>query len=246
MSHGTVCPDAQKRGIRTAHKPRIQPRRRRLFALTISPIMQFARSCLVLLSMFTLALAFGPIAGASPQSLIERNSETASSKPSRPPGPGPWPPKVCDTKESGPYLQARQQAALEDWNLLFYKNRDVLGSFNRWIPGYAVISLFTTSICCSPGSRQWINHSPGATAQGREDAIQRLTALFSDPSVEMIPFKSFSGQGYAFVHFRFLIPSVNTTFSAWHGFRFEGLCFVEHWDGVQQITGNETNPIAFF
>ncbi|TEB27751.1 hypothetical protein FA13DRAFT_1634142 [Coprinellus micaceus] len=178
--------------------------------------------------MCTLALAFGPIAGVNPQSLIERNSEATSSKPSRPPGPGPWPPRVCDTRESGPYLQERQQAALEDWNLLFYKNRDILGSFNRWIPG------------------QWINHSPGATAQGREDAIQRLTALFSDPSVQMIPFNSFSGQGYAFVHFRFLIPSVNTTFSAWHGFRFEGLCFVEHWDGVQQITGNETNPIAFF
>ena len=205
--------------------------------------------------MFTLAIAFGHVAGASPQSLTNRNSETASSRLSRPPGPGPWPPAVCDAKESGPHLQARQQAALEDWNLLFYKNRDVLGSFNRWIPGYVFIfvslSLFPVlSLWCSrryhDHHRQWINHSPGATAQGREDAIQRLTALFSDPSVQMIPFKWFSGQGYAFVHFRFVIPSVNTTFSAWHGFRFEGLCFMEHWDGVQQITGNEVNPIAFF
>ena len=112
--------------------------------------MQFARSCLVLLSLFTLALAFGPVLGGDPQSLTKRNSETtSSSKPTRPPGPGPWPPKVCDTRESGPYLQERQQAALEDWNLLFYKKRDILGSFNRWIPGYVVLTLFPAMLLMS-------------------------------------------------------------------------------------------------
>ncbi|KAJ3537059.1 hypothetical protein NMY22_g5756 [Coprinellus aureogranulatus] len=28
--------------------------------------------------------------------------------------------------------------------------------------------------------------------------------------------------------------------------RFEGTCFVEHWDVIQPIFGNETNPLAFF
>jgi predicted SnoaL-like aldol condensation-catalyzing enzyme len=29
-------------------------------------------------------------------------------------------------------------------------------------------------------------------------------------------------------------------------YRFQGTCIVEHWDVSQTITGNETNPIAFF
>jgi predicted SnoaL-like aldol condensation-catalyzing enzyme len=29
-------------------------------------------------------------------------------------------------------------------------------------------------------------------------------------------------------------------------FRFEGTCIVEHWDALQQITGDEVNPNAFF
>ncbi|EAU82489.1 hypothetical protein CC1G_08240 [Coprinopsis cinerea okayama7 len=147
--------------------------------------------------------------------------------PPRPPGPGPWPPAVCNPNERGPHLQARQQAALADWAVLFYENEDIIGSFDRWIPG------------------QWINHSPNAE-QGRDNAIQRLTTLFADPSVAMTPFNIFAGQGYGFVHFKFLLPSINVTFAAWHSFRFEGTCFVEHWDGVQRIFGNETNPIAFF
>jgi predicted SnoaL-like aldol condensation-catalyzing enzyme len=93
--------------------------------------------------------------------------------------------------------------------------------------------------------RQWINHSPNAE-QGRDNAIQRLATFFADPSVAMTPFNIFAGQGYGFVHFKFLLPSINVTFAAWHSFRFEGTCFVEHWDGVQRIFGNETNPIAFF
>lgn len=28
--------------------------------------------------------------------------------------------------------------------------------------------------------------------------------------------------------------------------RFKGTCFDEHWDVLQRIWGNETNPIAFF
>lgn len=28
--------------------------------------------------------------------------------------------------------------------------------------------------------------------------------------------------------------------------RFEGTCFVEHWDVAQAVTGNEANPEAWF
>ncbi|KAF6755379.1 hypothetical protein DFP72DRAFT_811450 [Ephemerocybe angulata] len=173
------------------------------------------------MSIFALVLSINLVAGAD--GLRVRFPKPVQ----RPPGPGPWPPVVCDPNEKGPHLQKRQQAALQDWSVMFYDHEDVIGSFDRWIPG------------------QWINHSPGA-GQGREDAIRRLSVLLTDPSISMTNWTAFAGQGYGFVHFKFSFPSIDTVFAAWHSFRFQGLCFVEHWDGVQRIFGNETNPIAYF
>jgi predicted SnoaL-like aldol condensation-catalyzing enzyme len=42
------------------------------------------------------------------------------------------------------------------------------------------------------------------------------------------------------------ITNFTGTFSAVDYFRFRGTCVVEHWDILQQITGDETNPMAYF
>ncbi|KAF4619581.1 hypothetical protein D9613_004827 [Agrocybe pediades] len=137
-----------------------------------------------------------------------------------------FPPKVCNNKERGPDLQAKQQAALEDFAHLYVDLQDVQTAFDRWVPG------------------QYIQHNPNA-AQGRDAAIAILTAGFADPQVTSTNKTAFAGQGFGAVHFK-LTLNPSTSFAVVDMFRFQGTCIVEHWDVLQQIFGNETNPIAFF
>ena len=91
---------------------------------------------------------------------------------------------------------------------------------------------------------EYIQHNPNA-AQGREAAIQILSAGFANPEVTSTNATVFGGQGFGAIHFKLTI-SPTTSFAVVDYFRFQGTCIVEHWDVLQQIFGNETNPIAFF
>jgi len=46
-----------------------------------------------------------------------------------------FPPKVCNNKERGPDLEAKQQAALADFAHLYVDLQDVQTAFDRWVPG---------------------------------------------------------------------------------------------------------------
>ncbi|EAU87870.1 hypothetical protein CC1G_01517 [Coprinopsis cinerea okayama7 len=176
---------------------------------------------------FTTLLTLLSFLFLSTQALVLGNQPQADTFTKRgPPGPGPWPPTVCNPTDAGPGLQARQQAALADFAYLFFDLHDVQTAFDRWVPG------------------QYINHNPFAT-QGRTDAIDILTDLFADGTVTTDVQRIFAGQGYGAVHQRMEFPGV-VTFSVIDYFRFEGTCIVEHWDVAQEVTGTETNPIAFF
>ncbi|TFK21439.1 hypothetical protein FA15DRAFT_688754 [Coprinopsis marcescibilis] len=144
-----------------------------------------------------------------------------------PPGGPHWPPAVCNPNESGPHLQARQQAALDDFARLYFVERDIDTAFDRWVPG------------------QYIRHNPNAE-QGRHTAIPALKALWGNPQMTTSNRSWFAGEGYGMLHFKFRIGAANTNMAVVDKFRFQGTCIVEHWDVMQVITGNEPNPIAFF
>ncbi|EAU82488.1 hypothetical protein CC1G_08239 [Coprinopsis cinerea okayama7 len=146
----------------------------------------------------------------------------------RPPShEGPWPPKVCDYTAKGPHLEAKQQAALADFARLYVVANDINTAFNRWIPG------------------KYIQHNPN-TGQGRQPAIDYLNGVYADGTVTNTHLTFFGGQGYGAIHFKSTRPKANVTYAILDYFRFEGTCIVEHWDVVQEITGKEPNPIAYF
>lgn len=90
---------------------------------------------------------------------------------------------------------------------------------------------------------QYIQHNPFAEP-GREFAINFLADSFANPSTTATKIKFFAGQGYGMAHFKLTLPTI--TFAVVDYFRFKGTCIVEHWDVLQEITGTEPNPIAFF
>ncbi|KAF6749134.1 hypothetical protein DFP72DRAFT_914719 [Ephemerocybe angulata] len=138
----------------------------------------------------------------------------------------PSKPKVCSTKEKGPDLEEKQQEALAGFAHLFLDKQDVKAAFDTYVPG------------------EYIQHNP-FSAQGREVAIEFLAASMA-AGVKTSNLTIFGGQGYGSLHYKMVILTTNETYSVLDYFRFKGTCIVEHWDVLQTITGNETNPIAYF
>lgn len=95
--------------------------------------------------------------------------------------------------------------------------------------------------------REYRQHSPFAQ-QGREFAIQVLSDAYAQDAMNITLQRIFSGQGFGIIHSKVDLRITNFTgsFSAVDYFRFRGTCVVEHWDILQQVTGDETNPIAYF
>ncbi|TFK21209.1 hypothetical protein FA15DRAFT_717785 [Coprinopsis marcescibilis] len=138
------------------------------------------------------------------------------------------PPKVCNPRARGPNLEKQQQEATADFAHIFLELNQVKAAFDRYVPG------------------QYIQHNPNSQ-QGREYAIQVLTAIRADPTIVTSHITTFSGEGYGGMHYKVIRPATeNLTLAIFDYFRFEGTCIVEHWDVSQRILGNETNPIAFF
>jgi predicted SnoaL-like aldol condensation-catalyzing enzyme len=150
-------------------------------------------------------------------------------------------------------LQAAQQDAFANFAGLFLVQRDIQQAFDLYIPGCVVLlSLVSTSSISHPSytlpfsitfTSEYINHNPFANS-GRENALAFLLPALAEPTLTISNIEWFSGQGYGVLHYKM---GLNGTYSAvMDKFRFEGTCIVEHWDTVQGITGNESNPIAYF
>ncbi|TFK18621.1 hypothetical protein FA15DRAFT_565058, partial [Coprinopsis marcescibilis] len=133
--------------------------------------------------------------------------------------------KVCNPDARGPNLEAKQRAAFADYVHLLVDLDDPQTAFDRYVPG------------------QYINHNPFAE-QGREFSIPFLIDALKSQGVQTIRKRFFFGEGYGFTHIK--VIQGNATFSVMDYFRFQGTCIVEHWDVVQEVTGNEPNPIAYF
>ncbi|KAJ2933203.1 hypothetical protein H1R20_g3898, partial [Candolleomyces eurysporus] len=132
--------------------------------------------------------------------------------------------KVCDPNAKGKDLEKRRYDAVADFADLFLFKQDIRAAFDKYVPG------------------EYIQHNPRAE-QGRDFAIEVLTAGAASGIVST-NLTFFVGQGYGFMHYKSVF--MNTTYAIVDYFRFKGTCIVEHWDVLQEITGNEPNPIAFF
>ncbi|KAF5332148.1 hypothetical protein D9611_008127 [Ephemerocybe angulata] len=140
---------------------------------------------------------------------------------------------VCNPNAPPGNLEKRQQEALADFARLFLAQKNVQAAFDKYIPG------------------QYIQHSPAVAQSGRQVALDFLIPSLADPGFSTSNLKAFAGEGYGILHYKMnLFGGLGATggisLAVADIFRFQGTCIVEHWDVLQQIQGNEANPIAFF
>ncbi|KAJ3537058.1 hypothetical protein NMY22_g5757 [Coprinellus aureogranulatus] len=134
---------------------------------------------------------------------------------------------TCDPKARGAGLEAKQRSAIHDLAQIMFVQQDVRKAFNTYIPG------------------EYINHNPSAIS-GREWSLEFLEQMYETPDISVSSLTALAGEGYGILHYRLMAPSAGIDWAIMDRLRFEGTCFVEHWDVVQTIFGNETNPVAFF
>ncbi|KAF6745897.1 hypothetical protein DFP72DRAFT_924130 [Ephemerocybe angulata] len=137
------------------------------------------------------------------------------------------PTAACDYNAKGPLLRLRREAAVRDFARLYLVEKQARKAFDKWIPG------------------EYIQHNPDAVS-GREVAIAYVEQLQTTPGMVYQNITSFSGEGFGLFHFRRRVPGTEVDFAIMDKLGFKGTCFNEHWDVRQRITGNETNPIAYF
>ena len=107
------------------------------------------------------------------------------------------------------------------------------------------LSRHTTDKLYIALTRVYTQHNPDALS-GREPAIEWLTIVWGTPSMTFTNITAWAGEGIGMLHYRMQAPEAGIHRAIMDRLKFEGTCFVEHWDVIQPIYGNETNPLAFF
>ncbi|CAF9914281.1 MAG: hypothetical protein GOMPHAMPRED_008120 [Gomphillus americanus] len=97
-------------------------------------------------------------------------------------------------------------------------------------------------------AKDFINHAPDVTGDGRAAAEKAVDALLSTSKEEIknvFVGKNSSGVDFAHIYFKGINShGVGAIMEFW---RFSGNCLVEHWNIAEQVSGvNTSNPKAFF
>ncbi|KAF6759383.1 hypothetical protein DFP72DRAFT_134059 [Ephemerocybe angulata] len=142
-------------------------------------------------------------------------------------------PKGCDPHASGKDLVKRQEAAIADYAHYMLDEKDPQTGFDLYVP------------------EQYIQHAPSYPGDGRQVTLDYLVPFFKANEVFFSKLKTYAGSGHAFMRYQVDVPpggasGLNGTFAGVNILRFQGTCFVEHWELLQQVTGKETNPHSFF
>ncbi|CAA7263990.1 unnamed protein product [Cyclocybe aegerita] len=127
---------------------------------------------------------------------------------------------------TAPATDRSQLWTLKDFANSLFVEKNVQKAYDDWIPG------------------SYINHNADVVS-GRENALAFLRPIFSNPDLKSTIASIVVGQGFGFIHHRLTIPG-QADWAVMDRFGFNGTCIVEHWDVIQPITGDETNPIAYF
>ncbi|KAF6759396.1 hypothetical protein DFP72DRAFT_885074 [Ephemerocybe angulata] len=139
---------------------------------------------------------------------------------------------VCNPNAPLKGLQDAQQAAIEDYGHIILDLKDPQAAFDKYIPG------------------GYFQHSAGIPRSGRQPTLDFLIPLFTAPGVSVYHLRVFASKGYGFLHYQLDLrggrEAGGTSLAVIDIFKFQGTCIVEHWDALQQITGTEVNPNAYF
>ena len=122
-----------------------------------------------------------------------------------------------------------------------------------------VFSILTTPAFTA---REYKQHNPDALS-GKQAAVDFLIKLWGTPGIGFSNISAWAGEGFGMMHYRYGSSSQSSRervltllrirmkapefdYAVMDRLKFKGTCFDEHWDVLQRIWGNETNPIAFF
>jgi predicted SnoaL-like aldol condensation-catalyzing enzyme len=92
----------------------------------------------------------------------------------------------------------------------------------------------------------YIQHSANLPPHGRNNTLSALLKAGSDlTGVNTTIMQVMFDSPYGMVHYKLALPGQQpiAIMDLW---RFEGTCMVEHWDVIESLPINATNPIALF
>lgn len=90
----------------------------------------------------------------------------------------------------------------------------------------------------------YVEHNPFGLS-GRDNALAYLTGFLVSPGLTITNLTAYAGGGFGHMRFREVLPGEFDRVVS-DRLKFQGTCFVEHWDVSQDVTGEETNPLAWF
>jgi predicted SnoaL-like aldol condensation-catalyzing enzyme len=91
----------------------------------------------------------------------------------------------------------------------------------------------------------YIQHSSGLPPYGRNNTLSQLLKFGGSNGFNATILQIMFDSPYGMVHYRLDVPGQQPT-AVMDLWRFEGTCMKEHWDVLQSLPVNATNPIALF
>lgn len=132
----------------------------------------------------------------------------------------------CPPRPASPEFQ--RAALYEFLSEYFFETGGIVSAFNNFL------------------DINYIQHSPNLPPRGRNATLASiLSAGNSFAGVNITILKVMFDSPYGMVHYKFQVPGTQPLafVDMW---RFDGTCIVEHWDVIEALSVNATNPIALF
>ncbi|KAL7906637.1 hypothetical protein GGI35DRAFT_458552 [Trichoderma velutinum] len=133
----------------------------------------------------------------------------------------------CDP--SHPVTGSQIRSIFNDYVDRFYFERDFQSATDKYV------------------SPNLIQHNPQIAngSQAQVDAVISILANYDGPEFELAIIDEERGFGVVFNRFRGKVGTGLPITGVVDIFRFEGSCMVEHWDVIEGLPPNSTNPVPF-
>lgn len=119
-----------------------------------------------------------------------------------------------------------QRKLFFDFTKEFYVTRNVSEAFKLYV------------------ADDYIQHNP-FEGQGAAASEQYLAPIFEDPAIGVTVLRQGFDNGTGWIHTR-IDGYASLPVAIVDIFRFNGSCVQEHWDVIEELPANATNPIALF
>ncbi|KAL7928410.1 hypothetical protein V8C35DRAFT_285257 [Trichoderma chlorosporum] len=141
--------------------------------------------------------------------------------------PTDTPTTYCDP--SHPVTGAQLRSIFNNFVEQFYFKRDFQGALDKYV------------------SKELIQHNP-QIANGTQAMLEAVTAILANydgPEFELAIVDEERGYGVVFNRFIGKEGTGLPVSGVVDVYRFEGSCMVEHWDVIEGLPANSTNPVPF-